>query len=254
MFNVGDLVIGNERNSYGITNSRNLCIVGYVNGFDHNDIKVFVLEADDAIRTREIENIRSFNFSISDSGKGYFTVQAQCFRPITMEEWNSFKERREEEGVYYTKNINYDVLLDYFKVGSGATVLTKPAIEPAINLKGTYNFTKEQEEYVLSTMSEILTKYHHANSERGLKAIWETYKRNKAPIASILSNHPNWDEKVMGIVLESSYSRAKDSQTVKNVCQWFKTEIKKWVMKPEYEYKINCCTYDEIYEAKKLRG
>ena len=244
MFNVGDLVIGNEDNSYSITNSRNLCIVGYVNGFNHNDINVFVLEADDAIRTREIENIRSFNFSISDSGKAYFAVQAQCFRPITMEEWNSFKEKREEEGAYYTKNVNYDMLLDHFKVGSGATV-------PAINLKGTYNFTKEQEEYVLSTMSEILTKYHHANSERGLKAIWETYKKNKAPIASILSNHPNWDEEVMGIVLESSYSRAKDSQTVKNVCQWFKTEIKKWVMKPEYEYKINCCTYDEIYDAKK---
>lgn len=212
MFNVGDLVIGNESNEYGITNRHNLCIVGNVNSFNHDEINVFVLEADDSIRTREIRNINDFNFSCSDSGKGYFTVQAQCFRPITMEEWNSFKERREEEGVYYTKNINYDVLLDYFKV---ATVLTKPAIEPAINLKGTYNFTKEQEEYALSTMSELLTKYHHANSEKGLKAIWETYKKNKAPIVSILSNHPNWDEKVMGIVLESSYSRAKDSQTVK---------------------------------------
>lgn len=249
-FSVGDLVIGNEDNEYGITNRRSLCIVGYVDDFNHNDINVFVLEESGGIRSREISNIESFNFSCSDSGKGYFAVQAQYFRPITMEEWNSFKEKREEEeGVCYTKNINYDVLLDYFKVGSGTTAPEK-SIEPAINLKGTYNFTKEQEEYVLSTMSELLTKYHHANSEKGLKAIWETYKRNKAPIASILSNHPNWDEKVMGIVLESSYSRAKDSQTVKNVCKWFRTQIKKWVMKPEYEYKINCCTYAEIYDAK----
>lgn len=250
MFNVGDLIIGNERNEYGITNRRNLCIVGYVDRFKHDDINVFVLEEDNGIRTREIRNINDFNFSCSDTGKRYFAVQSQYFRLITMEEWNSFKEKREEEGACYTKNINYDVLLDYFKVGSGATVLTKPAIEPAINLKGTYNFTKEQEEYVLSTMSELLTKYHHANSEKGLKAIWETYKRNKAPIASILSNHPNWDEKVMGIVLENSYSRARDSQTVKNVCKWFRTQIKKWAMKPEYEYKINCCTYAEIYDAK----
>ena len=250
MFNVGDLIIGNEDNEYGITNRRNLCIVGYVDDFNHDDINVFVLEESNDIRTREISNIESFNFFCSDTGKGYFAVQAHYFRPITMEEWNTFKERREIEGACYTKNINYDVLLDYFKVGSKTTI-PEESIEPAINLKGTYNFTKEQEEYVLSTMSELLTKYHHANSEKGLKAIWETYKRNKAPIASILSNHPNWDEKVMGIVLESSYSRAKDSQTVKDVCHWFRRQIKKWVMKPEYEYKINCCTYDEIYEAKK---
>lgn len=249
MFNVGDLVIGNEDNEYGITNRRNLCIVGYVDDFNHDDINVFVLEESNGIRTREISNIESFNFSCSDTGKGYFAVQAHYFRPITMEEWNTFKEKREVKGACYAKNINYDVLLDYFKVGSRTTV-PEESIEPAINLKGTYNFTKEQEEYVLSTMSELLTKYHHANSEKGLKAIWETYKRNKAPIASILSNHPNWDEKVMGIVLESSYSRAKDSQTVKDVCHWFRTQIKKWVMKPEYEYKINCCTYAEIYDAK----
>ena len=61
MFNVGDLIIGNEDNNYGITNRCNLCIVGYVDRFNNNDINVFVLEEDDAICTREIRNINDFN-------------------------------------------------------------------------------------------------------------------------------------------------------------------------------------------------
>ena len=253
MFNVGDLVIGNERNEYGVTNNRTLCVVGWVDS--PTRMKVFAIDGDLHTSVRRIiGSLRDYDFSCTNSSASYFAVDIDRFHLISYEEWLDYKAAETARGHIFRQHPSYDKFVEYFDIclGKEARVIEVPkVVEPAINLKGTYNFTKEQEEYVLSTMSEILTKYHHANSERGLKAIWETYKRNKAPIASILSNHPNWDEKVMGIVLESSYSRAKDSQTVKNVCQWFKTEIKKWVMKPEYEYKINCCTYDEIYEAKK---
>jgi len=253
MFNVGDLVIGNEINEYGVTNNRTLCVVGWVDS--PTRMKVFAIDGDLHTSVRRIVgSLRDYDFSYTNSSASYFAVDIDRFRLISYEEWLDYKAAETARGHIFRQHPSYDKFVEYFdiRLGKEARVIEVPkVVEPAINLKGTYNFTKEQEEYVLSTMSELLTKYHHANSERGLKAIWETYKKNKAPIASILSNHPNWDEKVMGIVLENSYSRAKDSQTVKNVCQWFKTEIKKWVMKPEYEYKINCCTYDEIYEAKK---
>lgn len=253
MFNVGDLVIGNEGNEYGVTNNRTLCVVGWVDS--PTRMKVFAIDGDLHTSVRRIiGSLRDYDFSCTNSSASYFAVDIDRFHLISYEEWLDYKAAETARGHIFRQHPSYDKFVEYFdiRLGKEARVIEVPkVVEPAINLKGTYNFTKEQEEYVLSTMSELLTKYHHANSERGLKAIWETYKKNKAPIASILSNHPNWDEKVMGIVLESSYSRVKDSQTVKNVCQWFKTQIKKWVMKPEYEYKINCCTYDEIYEAKK---
>lgn len=252
MFNVGDLVTGNENNVYGITNRNALCIVGNTVGTFGDDIIVFVLEAKgrDMCNTREIESLDDFNFTNGASGVGYFPVSSSYFRTITLEEWEVFKA--DHPHYDFRKNVNYDKLINYFTKGGETTMTTTTVTvaEPVINLTGTYNFTKEQEEYVLPKMKKLYDKFHHTNTEKGIKIQWEKYKEAKAPIASILSNHPNWDEKIMSIVLENSYSRTRDPETVRDFCFWCKDQLRKWTIKPENEYKINCCTVDEIYDSR----
>lgn len=254
MFNVGDLIIGNEDNAYGITNRRTLCIVGWASS-NSNDIMVFALDGDLPTSVNRIDNLEDFDFSHSDVSVDYFLVHATAFRPISFEEWNDYRATEIATGCHiFRRHPSYDELIEYFNIGFGKKGKTmteiKKVAEPAINLNGTYNFTEEQKNYVLPRMKKLLDKYHHANTEDGIKVIWEKYKEKKAPIASILSNHPNWDEEIMSIVLESSYSRSKDARVIKEFCDWCKDQLKKWAKKPENEYKINCCTVKEIYDAR----
>lgn len=256
MFNVGDLVIGNESNEYGITNRRTLCVVGWVSS-NSNDINVFALDGDLPSHVCQIEeDLDTFDFSHFNYGIDYFLVNADYFRSISFEEWSEYRASEIATGNHiFRQHPNYNELVEYFNIGfgKGEKTMTKETVkitEPAINLNGTYNFTEKQKNYVLPRMKELLDKYHHANAEDGIKVIWEKYKENKAPIASILSNHPNWDEEIMSIVLESSYSRSKDTRVIKEFCDWCKDQLKKWTKKPENEYKINCCTVKEIYNAR----
>lgn len=252
MFNVGDLVIGNENNHYGITNSNALCVVGHTVGIFGDDIIVFVLEAKerDMCSTREIESLDDFNFTNSHAGVGYFSVNSSYFRSITLEEWDIFKANHSHYG--FVKNVNYDKLINYFVKGGITMTTTTSVPEPAIHLNGTYKFTETQKSYALSHMEEIMNKYGHVNSEKGLEKIWETFKTNKSGLAHLLSMHPNWDEDVMGIVLENSYSRVKDDIVIKEFSRWCKIQLKKWASKRQY--KINCCTVDEIEESKRKLG
>lgn len=253
MFNVGDLVIGNEMNGYGVTNDRTLCVVGWADS--PTRMKVFAIDGDLHHSARKIEgDLRDYDFSSPSSSASYFAVNVDCFRPISYEEWLNYKTVETARGNHtFRQHPSYDKFVEYFdiRLGKEARVIEVPKVaEPVINVNGTYNFTKEQENYVLPRMEELLNKYHHANSKDGIKVIWEKYKEKKAPIASILSNHPNWDEKIMSIVLESSYSRSKDARVVREFCDWCKDQLKKWAKKPENEYKINCCTVKEIYDAR----
>ena len=253
MFNVGDLVIGNERNEYGVTNRRTLCVVGYVDS--PTRMKVFAIDGDLHHSVRKIEgDLRDFDFSSPSSSKSYFAVDTDRFRPISYEEWLDYKTAEiARVNRIFRQHPSYDKFVEYFdiRLGKEVKMVEIPKVaEPAINLNGTYNFTKKQEDYVLPRMKKLLDKYHHANTEDGIKVIWNKVKEKKAHIASILSNHPNWDEEIMSIVLESSYSRSKDDRVIKEFCDWCKDQLKKWAKKPENEYKINCCTVKEIYDAR----
>ena len=244
MFNVGDLIIGNNNNPYYVTNKRTLCIVGYVNPHDSNRINVFALEGDQINSSREID-FDSFDFSYTSSRCQYYDVDASCFEHITMEEWKQFKKDKEEE-IVFTVNSNYDAIINYFNI-KGDKIMTTPAT-PAINLEGNYVFTNENKKYAIETMAKIMDEYDHPNSKRGLEKIWEEFKRNKSGLAYLLSMHPNWDADVMGIVLENSYSRSRDEEVVKGFCRWCKRQLKDWAKKRQY--KINCCTIHELYQAK----
>ena len=241
IFNVGDLVIGNENNHYGITNKRTLCIVGYVSPTG-DKINVFALEGDQLVVRKVDIKFDTFDFSYSAASFQYFDVESRCFKHITMEEWESFKRINKNE---YFINYNYEKIINYFTFEK-SKIMNIPA--PVINLNGTYVFTEKQKKYAIETMAKIMNEYKHPNTQKGLEKIWEEYKRNKSGLAYLLSMHPNWDADVMGIVLENSYSRSKDVKTIRYFCRWCAKQLKVWANKRQY--KVNCCTVRELSEMR----
>lgn len=247
MFNIGDLIIGNESNYYVYTNDKSLCIIAKL--APNNQAYVFVLEGNYINNTSNTDAEGIINRGFQDEDAGFYLVDCAKFNPITFEEWEQFKA--DNSSIVFHRNVNCNQIIKIFGK-EGNMTMTETTTEPVINLKGTYKFTETQKNYALSHMEQIMTKYGHENTQKGLEKIWETYKINKAGLAHLLSMHPNWDENVMGIVLENSYSRVKDNDTVKEFCCWCKKQLKKWASKRQY--KINCCTVDEIEESKRKLG
>lgn len=247
MFNIGDLIIGNESNYYVYTNDKSLCIIAKL--ASNNQAYVFVLEGNYINNTSNTDAEGIINRGFQDEEAAYYLVDCAKFNPITFEEWEQFKA--DNSSIVFHRNVNYNAIVKIFGK-EGNMTMTETTTEPVINLKGTYKFTETQKNYALSHMEQIMTKYGHENTQKGLEKIWETFKTNKSGLAHLLSMHPNWDENVMGIVLENSYSRVKDNDTVEEFCHWCKKQLKKWASKRQY--KINCCTVDEIEASKRKLG
>ena len=240
MFNVGDLIIGKANNGYGITNDCTLCIVGAEKSSSVNDIYVFALEGN-SMDTKWVD-INRFNFGCENYEANYFEVDSYRFQKITLEEWETFKEKHKHTFTFI-KNVNYDNILNYFKGGSAMTTKT----EAIINLNGEYRFTNAQKEYAVRTLGNIMDEYYHENSKIGLEAIWNTFKENKSGLTYLLSMHPNWNEDAMAIVLQNDYRRVTDEKAIKTFCKWCKARVENWAK--EREYKIACCTYSELQES-----
>jgi len=166
MFNVGDLVIGNEINGYGVTNNRTLCVVGWVDS--PTRMKVFAIDGDLHHSARRIVgDLRDYDFSSPSSSESYFAVDIDRFRLISYEEWLDYKAAETARGHIFRQHPSYDKFVEYFdiRLGKEARVIEVPKVaEPVINLNGTYNFTKEQENYVLPRMNKLLDKLNILNN------------------------------------------------------------------------------------------
>ena len=253
MFNVGDFVIC-KTSEYRITNDTTLCIVGNVEDAERNGhMFVFALEGD-KITTTGIGNkdfdMEYFDFKNMSAHVDYYQVEERSFKQITLEEWNQFKSENEHR-VTFDKNAYYDKIVEYLNKKKGESNMTTTIEVPntpviSTNL-GEYNFTDAQKEKCISTMKKILDEYNHANSRDGLNTIWNEYTANKAGLAYLLSMHPNWDENVMGIVLENNYNRVTDEDAIKDFAKWLRLKLYKWC--EERVYKVNGCTIDELIKS-----
>ena len=253
MFNIGDFVIGNESNPYLITNKRTLCIVAYVNNEVAKDIGVITLEGSGACHSDL--SIDFNNFDYTRDNRNYYRVESQYFEPITLSEWEELK------AIYsisfrINRNSDYDRILAHFNIKKEEVLMEQPAVvaEPIITLEGNdYKFTKEQEDYVLPQFKKLLDEFQHVNSKKGIRTIWETYKSQKTGLASLLSKHPNWDDKAMAIVLENSFTRTRDQKVVRDFYNWCHKQLRNWIK--EREYKYACCTIHELERSKdRLRS
>ena len=247
MFNVGDLVICNQH-KYVYTNEYTLCIVAYVNEEDEK-IGVFTLEGKGA--DSHASRIQWDNFNYFHDCGSYYVVGAKYFDKTSFTEWEDFKNTFPDETWWTRRNPNYDQILEYFEINKEEMQMEQTTVtaEPAITLKGTdYKFTKEQEEYVLPLFKKLLDEFKHVNTVSGIKTIWEKYKPQNTGLASLLSKHPNWDDKAMAIVLDSSFVRERDQAAVREFYYWCHSQLREWVK--EREFKLACCTVHELKTSK----
>ena len=248
MFNVGDLVISNQH-KYVYTNEYTLCIVAYVDE-ENEKIGVFTLEGKGADSHASRIQWDSFNYFHDDCGS-YYVVGAKYFDKTSFTEWEDFKNSFPDESWTTRRNPNYDEILKHFEINKEKMQMEQTAVvaEPAITLKGTdYKFTKEQEEYVLPLFKKLLDEFKHVNSTSGIKTIWEKYKPQNTGLASFLSKHPNWDDKAMAIILDSSFVRERDQAAVREFYYWCHNRLKEWLK--EREFKFACCTVHELETSK----
>lgn len=256
MFKFGDLVIGNKNNHYGYTKEGSLNLVLKI--INSSEMVVITLESPllpselDGITREEfddeIEDILSDGSSYNSSRICAFRVDINKFTACTFESYEEYKATRNN----IEKSPAYEFIIELMKKGEVSFDTTK-VMEPVLHTNGTYSFTNKQKEYVTKNMAELLTKYEHANSPKGIDKIWEVFCSNKAGAIAILSKHPNWVEDVMGIVFEGSYKRTVDSSQINSFSNWCKTQLGKWASDRQYKY--HCCTVDELRGSfTKLRN
>lgn len=262
MFRIGDLVVGNFDNGYFFTNERSLSIV--IDIYAEERMRIVTLEGNSfngnsTRNTRVAEHIeeylspsRTHSEEADINGLYIFSVEQERFHLInSLEEWEEIKR---ENNINAHRNPYYDEIMSYFNLKgeimntTTTTAATEIEAPSAIDLTGKYNITPEQEEYVTSKMKELYDEYDHINTKEGIKTQWEEYKENKSPVLAFLSNHPKFDPEVMGIVLEGSYERKKDSKAIEAFCNWCKDAIHDWGLKRQYKY--YCCTVNELDDAK----
>lgn len=111
-----------------------------------------------------------------------------------------------------------------------------------------FNFTADNRNYFMTEGTALLHKYDHETAEKGMTAIWETYSLNKAPVADILSRHPNWDPKTLSIHLTEEYSTSVDHDKVEAFSNFLYERLRDWCC--EREVKIGGMTNDEVIEAR----
>ena len=262
MFRIGDLVVGNLDNGYLFTNERSVSVV--IDIYEEDRMRIVTLEGDNlsSRSTRDeqvVENIEEYlSPSRTHSGEAdinrvyIFSVGQERFYLInSLEKWEQIKT---EKNINAHRNPYYGEIVNYFNLKgdttmNATTTTTEIEAPSAIDLTGKYNFTEWQEEYVPSKMKELYNEYDHINTKDGIETQWEEYKENKSPVLAFLSNHPKFDPEVMGIVLEGSYERKRDSKAIEAFCDWCKDAIRDWGMKRQYRY--YCCTVNELEEAKE---
>lgn len=251
MFKFGDLVIGNKNNHYGYTKEGSLNLV--LKTINSSEMVVITLES--PLLPSELDGItqEEFDNEIEDilSDRGFYNSSRICafrvdvdkFTACTFESYEEYKATRNN----IEKSPAYEFIIEFMKEKEVSFDTAKKVMEPVLHTNGTYSFTNKQKEYVTKNMAELLTKYDHMNSPKGINKIWEVFCSNKAGVAAILSKHPNWVEDVMGIVFEGSYKRIVDSNQINSFSNWCETQLDKWAFDRQYKY--HCCTVEELRES-----
>jgi hypothetical protein len=125
----------------------------------------------------------------------------------------------------YPDQVNYEYWVDpdFFKLVERKEVKEKPlvAVFPS------YEFPEQTMETVKREMVKLLDTYGHNNSPEGISEITDTYKESKAPLAGILSRHPNWDPEQLAIVFSQNYKRGIDKNAVRDFGIWCGKEYSK---------------------------
>lgn len=266
MFKFGDLVIGNNKNHYGFTKQGSLNLV--LKTINSSEMVVITLES--SVLPSELDGItqEEFDNEIEDilSNIGFYNSSRICafrvdvdkFTACTFESYEEYKATRN----YIKKSPAYDFIIELMKKGEVSFDTTK-VMEPVLHTNGTYSFTNKQKEYVTKNMAELLTKYEHANSPKGIDKIWEVFCSNKAGATAILSKHPNWVEDAMAVVLEGSYQRTVDTEQINKFADWCEIQLSKWAKEREYKYFCSTVTElqdsytrmaDLLYYVKKIKG
>ena len=250
-FNENDFVIGTS-NGYGITCKDSLSVVVKAPDTDGEMVVIWLYtpyKYNTNAKKLEIEKIKSLisegSYDWHETDKlGGFSVSANRFEFTTLSE---FEETHCLSN--FQKNPNFDDVINIsFKGGKEMNVVVEKYDEPVINPeKESYDFSSRKKD-ILSEMKDLLTEYDHPSASKGLNTIWDTFSRNKAGVAGILSKHPNWNPEMMAIVFNQDYKRVTDPDAIREFCEWCATQLYNVWAKSHSYMRFNM-TVDELETA-----
>lgn len=218
MFNVGDLIIGNERNGYGLTSDHSLCVVTEVrNGMYEDDIKVSIVAHANGDSYNGWVNSKCFRLCTYEefmSKYPYATIVGSCSEEML----NEIKRKQEEE----TKKMQENLRMNKKKIDS-------------------YVLTDDERNTLRSEIISLLEEYDYHPTETGVNAILDEWIKNKGWMVNLFKKHPNYNGKFQ-ISFDSDYNRVCDKEVLRHFGNWI-YENRKTGLK---EIKTGGFTYKEI--------
>ena len=247
MFNIGDLVVGN--NLYFYTNEKALCVVIKPCNTEGNIWVTVIASGYNASRLGGVH----FDLPLNVGSSFTYEVTEELF--TKMESISAFYSYMEEKGISaeeIIKPMNFNEILIYYNLKKeGENLMTEiKKVAPVINLNGKYRFTEENREYFFAKAKELFKEFGeftHLFTDKGLQAIWDEFVKNKSGLAYLLSMHPKWNPEKMAIVFESDYHRVRNANDINRFINWCYDKLEEYLEKEPI--KVNCCTFSEINDA-----
>ena len=177
MFNIGDLITGNDRNCYGITNEFSLCVVSRI--YSGGGIEVKIVGYGD---TYELGHT--------------YDVDPTVFRLTTFEE-------------FYAEHPDYKY--DYDKLNKIKKENT--TMETKMDKSVTYTLTTEERETLRAEIIDLLTEYGYHPTEEGVDTILDEWVKNKGWMIELFKKHPNYNGKYQ-ITFDADFNRAINSDVL----------------------------------------
>ena len=214
MFEVGQLVTGNERNTYGCTNQKSLCLIIRKN--DRENIEVLIV----AHATRSLSS-------------NTYSVYFDYFKECTLED---FLRK------YPDANVNEELLNE--KLNEIKNMEEKKKMELRMNKEkiGNYTLSVLEKDALRNQIITLLEEYDYDPTEKGVNAILDEWIANKGWIINLFKQHPNYNGKYQ-ITFDSDYQRNCNTQALCDFGYWLEEKSRN-VLK---EIVIGKFSYIEVY-------
>lgn len=221
MFNVGDVVTGNERAWYGITDKYSLCIVTKVDSNTMFHLKL--------LGHRYGTNLTNPGYG---SEYGYKVAQ-EYFTATTVEEFVAL-----HPDYHYVDDINETVQ----SILKNEPNKEETTMETVMNKAVATVLTEEEIKELRVEIIDLLKKYGYNPTERAVNKIINEWVANKGWMIEMFKKHPNYNGRFQ-IVFDADYERTLDRNVV-NKFRRYLSDVSANLFRKEA--RIGCFTYREL--------
>lgn len=216
-FNVGDLIrfsdeLGDPR-TYGLTNSKALCIV-VNNNWEENGTN--------QIRVAVIKHVSEAGLWIDQThswivNEKFFKLETSAHYTELFPNHHTVSQRVFAEilSIYNITNIMPSLDTET------ANPKKKESRETLMDKSVTTILTNEEREALITEVTELLEEYEYHPTDDGVNTLIDKWVERKGWMIELFKKHPNYNGKFQ-IVFDSDYERICDTNTASNVTYWFR--------------------------------